>query len=100
MELGVEPTPHYPDPQSFAHSILVLNAKFAQRRLRAARPLAHEFVAAIIEIGDPDLARPEPGRRHVAEHVEERDALTHLRLRLLGPRDVVENRGALGLRRL
>src|SRR5712691_9547992 len=49
-------------------------------------------VATIVEIGHADLAGPESRRRHVAEHVEEGDPLAQLRLRFLGPGDVVEHR--------
>src|SRR2546425_10081165 len=90
MELGVEAAAHHSNPQSFRHSILVMDAEFLQCFRWAALPLRDKRVALIIEIGDADFARPEPRRRHVAEHVEERDALAHLRPRLLGPGNVID----------
>src|SRR5437773_5718969 len=73
-------------------SVAVPHVELLERCVGTSRPVGHEFVSSVVEVGDPDLARVESRRGEVAEHVEEGDAVAVLGLGPLGPRDVVEDR--------
>src|SRR6185295_1791783 len=89
------PTSRTQPPTSRTQPPTSLHAQLLERLVRAAGPARVHHVAQILQVFHAHLAREEAGRGQVAEAVEECDALAHFRLRLLRPRDVVEDGGAL-----
>src|ERR1019366_9643003 len=67
-------------------------------RLGTSLPLHHPGISDIADVLHAHLAREKSARREIAHAVEELHARAHLRLRLGGPRDLVEHRAALGVR--
>src|SRR5450759_1750503 len=78
----------------------VRHAQFRERGRRAPVPVGRESIAFIFEILYADPARPESGRCHIAEAVEEADSIGHCWGRALRPCNVVENCGPLRFRRV
>src|SRR6266513_26539 len=92
--LPLPPSPAFsPSPASRP----VAHPQLRQRLGRAALPLGDERVADVTQVLHTQLAREEPRSREIADAVEEGDARRVLALRLLGPCDVVQQRGAFGV---
>src|SRR5213083_1336643 len=75
----------------------VAHPELRERLGRAALPLGDERVADVAQVLHAQLAREEPRRREIAEAIEEGDASRVLALCLLGPGDVVQERGPFGV---
>src|ERR1700739_1612268 len=80
-------------------SVRVAHAELVQRLWRAALPLGDERVADVTQVLHAQLAREEARGREVPEAVEEGDAGGMPERGLLGPRDVVQQGGPLGITR-
>src|SRR5207249_4367266 len=75
----------------------VTHSQFRERLRGTALPLGDERVADVAQVLHAQLAREEPRSREIAEAVEAGDARRVLSLRLLGPGDVVQQRGPFGV---
>src|SRR5438128_935252 len=91
---ALPPSPAFsPSPASSP----VAHPELRERLGRTALPLADERVADVTQVLHARLAREEPRGREIAEAVEEGDTCRVLALRLLGPRDVLQQPGAFGV---
>src|SRR3989449_3350571 len=98
--LPMNPTPRRPSPMTCPVSPFpsVFDAELLQLLRRASPPFGHDHVAHVAEVLHAHLAGPEPRRRQVPERVEERDAGGERGFGPLGPCDIVEHGGSLGVR--
>src|SRR6267378_2907708 len=85
--------PHHPPPIPS----VVVHAELGECLRGTALPLGDERVADVAQVRDPHAAREESRRREVAEAVEERYPGGELGAGFLGPGDVVEDSGPLGI---
>src|SRR5207253_5336960 len=98
--LPMKPTPRRLTGITLAPSPALSRVRDAQLRERlrgTALPLGDERVADVAQVLHAQLAREEPRSREIAEAVEAGDARRVLSLRLLGPGDVVQQRGPFGV---